>query len=86
MKDESRNRTQACHSRGGRLHHQANEAVQLPHTDKEPAGPSTDPTIPDVRQLWLVACLTSQQQASVSQGRICSDKFTCCHNEVEAAD
>ena len=27
----------------------------------------------------LVGCLTSQQQASVSQGRICSDKFTCCH-------
>ena len=34
----------------------------------------------------LVACLTSQQQASVSQGRIFSDKFTCCHTEVEAAD
>ena len=34
----------------------------------------------------LVACLTSQQQASVSQGRICSDKFTCCHTEIEAAD
>ena len=28
---------------------------------------------------WLVGCLTSQQQASVSQGRICSDNFTCCH-------
>ena len=25
---------------------------------------------------WLVACLTSQQHASVSQGRISSDKFT----------
>ena len=34
----------------------------------------------------LVGCLTSQQQASVSQGRICSDNFTCCHTEVEAAD
>ena len=34
----------------------------------------------------LVGCLTSQQQASVSQGRICSDKFTCCHTEIEAAD
>ena len=29
---------------------------------------------------------TSQQQASVSQGRICSDNFTCCHTEIEAAD
>ena len=34
---------------------------------------------------WLVACLTSQQQASVSQGRICSDNFTCCHTEIEVA-
>ena len=34
----------------------------------------------------LVRYLTSQQQASVSQGRICSDKFTCCHTEIEVAD
>ena len=34
----------------------------------------------------LVGCLTSQQHASVSQGRICSDNFTCCHTETEAAD
>ena len=34
----------------------------------------------------FVGCLTSQQQASVSQGRICSDKFTCCHTEIEVAD
>ena len=34
----------------------------------------------------LVGCLTSQQQASVSQGWICSDNFTCCHTEIEAAD
>ena len=34
----------------------------------------------------LVACLTSQQQASVSQGRTCSDNFTCCHTEIEVAD
>ena len=25
--------------------------------------------------VWLVACLTSQQHASVSQGRVCSDNF-----------
>ena len=35
---------------------------------------------------WLVGCLTSQQHASVSQGRICTDNFTCCHTEIEAAD
>ena len=34
----------------------------------------------------LVGCLTSQQHASVSQGRICSDSFTCCHTEIEVTD
>ena len=34
----------------------------------------------------FVCCLTSQQHASVSQGRICSDNFTCCHTEIEVAD
>ena len=38
------------------------------------------------RVCLLVGCLTSQQQASVSQGRICSDNFTCCHTEIEVAD
>ena len=35
---------------------------------------------------WLVGCLTSQQHASISQGRICSDNLTCCHTEIEVAD
>ena len=35
---------------------------------------------------WLVGCFTSQQQASVSQGRICFNKCTCCHTEIESAD
>ena len=34
----------------------------------------------------LVGCLTSQQHASVSQGRICSDNCTCYHTEIEIAD
>ena len=34
----------------------------------------------------FVGCLTSQQHASVSQGRICSDNFTCCHTEIEVED
>ena len=34
----------------------------------------------------LVGCLTSHQQTSVSQGRICSDSFTCCYTEIEDAD
>ena len=33
-----------------------------------------------------VGCLTSQLQASVSQGRMCEDNFTCCHTEIEVAD
>ena len=35
---------------------------------------------------WLVGCLTSQQQARVSQGPICSDKCTCGYTETEVAD
>ena len=39
------------------------------------------------RDGWLLlACLTSQQHASVPQGRICADNFTCYHTEIEAAD
>ena len=34
----------------------------------------------------FVGCLSSQQHASVSQGQICTDNFTCCHTEIEAAD
>ena len=38
------------------------------------------------RLLLCVACLTSKQHASVSRGRICFDKFKCCHTEIEVAD
>ena len=38
------------------------------------------------RDCLLVGCLTSQQHASVSLGRICSDKFTCCHTEIDVSD
>ena len=34
----------------------------------------------------IVPDLNCGQHASVSQGRICSDKFTCCHTEIEFAD
>ena len=36
--------------------------------------------------LFVVGCLVSQQHASVSQGRICSDNFVCCHTDIEVAD
>ena len=35
---------------------------------------------------FFVGCLTSQKHASVSQGRICTDNFTCCHTVKEVAD
>ena len=38
------------------------------------------------RRSLFVCCLTSQQQTSVSQGRICPDNFTCYHTEIEVAD
>ena len=38
------------------------------------------------RELLSVGRLTSQQHASVSQGRIYSDSLTCCHTEIEVAD
>ena len=34
--------------------------------------------------LWWL--LVGWHHASVSQGRICSDNFTCCHTEIEVAD
>ena len=34
----------------------------------------------------FVGCLTSQLQASVSQGQICWGNFTCCHTEIEVAE
>ena len=37
-------------------------------------------------KLLFAGCFSSQQRASVSQGRICSDNFTCCHTEIEVAD
>ena len=43
-------------------------------------------TCRQVRMLLFVGCLTSQQHASVSQGRFCSDNCTCCHTEIEVAD
>ena len=36
--------------------------------------------------LLFAGCFTSQQHASVSQGRICSETFTCCHTKIEVAD
>ena len=39
-----------------------------------------------VQTCWLVGCLTFQEHACVSQGRICTDNCTCYHTETEVAD
>ena len=36
--------------------------------------------------VWLLACLASQQGASISHGWIWSDNCTCCHTEIKAAE
>ena len=42
---------------------------------------------PDAHQHTLrISSRFGRQQASVSQGRICSDNFTCSHTEIEVAD
>ena len=38
------------------------------------------------RGLFVCWLLNVPQQASVSQGRICTDNCTCCHTEIEVAD
>ena len=43
-------------------------------------------TLPVVVVCLFVDYLTSRQHASVSQGWICEDNFTCCHSEIEVAD
>ena len=39
-----------------------------------------------VRIALLFYWLLNVQHARVSQGRICTDNFTCCHSEIEVAD
>ena len=40
----------------------------------------------DSKVCWLLACLTSQQHASVSQGRICVQHCTFRYLEIDVAD
>ena len=70
--------------------------VHLPHItqlcglcclEETPAELYYSNSLPPVTAVCLlVSCLTSQQHASASQGRICSDNFTYCHTEIEVAD
>ena len=60
--------------------------ARAPHGALAPAPTPKTRTAANRRRGVFVGCLTSQQQASVSQGRICSDSYTCCHTEIETAD
>ena len=76
------------HTRGGFLKHWTSRwsmviAVKHGKRERERGGGGSEEGRGIV--CLLVGCLTSQQQASVSQGRICSDNFTCCHTEIEVA-
>ena len=56
--------------------------TQSQYTDAGSSSYGTDPETPGVWQLLFVGCLTSQQHANVSQGRICF----MCHTGIEVAD
>ena len=48
--------------------------------------PYVNTSLKDVKLLLLcVGCLMSQQNTGISQGRIFTDKCTCCHAEIEVA-
>ena len=53
------------------------------HTSKPTTG---NPGSDKLAERLFVGCLTSQQHASVSQGRMCTDNFTHYHTEIEVAD
>ena len=40
----------------------------------------------DKEEFLFLGYLTFQQHAVACQGRICSDKFTCCHTPIQVAD
>ena len=48
--------------------------------------PSDDGPSIVFRGCSVVGCVTSQERAIVSQGRVCSDIFMCCHTEMQVAD
>ena len=49
------------------------------HAQKSSLGKKTENACRPIVVCWL---LDAQQQASVIQGRIYSDNFTCCHTEI----
>ena len=56
------------------------------HSDLQVSEPWIPTNHRGLKGCLFVGCLTSQRHASVYQGRICEDNFTCCHTEIELAD
>ena len=68
-----------------KIHGQSGNQTQVCHFQ----GGCLNHSANKLERVWVclfVGCLTSQQQASVSQGRICSDNFTCCHTKIKVVD
>ena len=65
---------------------QLHQTIQRTVSETEECCAGTVATVSCITVSLLVCCLTSQQHASVSQGRTSSNKFTCCHTEMEVAD
>ena len=66
-------------------------ACLMPHPHAKRTSESSALTVSHaatLREILFVGCLLAypSNMASESQGRICSEKFTCCHTEIEVAD
>ena len=75
-----------CDSTHEKTHGKSGDVTQVRRSRSRPIATRPTRWLACERGLFVVGCLTSQQHASVSQGRICSDNFTCCHTEIEVAD
>ena len=53
----------------------------IPHTGRK----QEEVIVTEKFKMLFVGCFMSQQHASVSHGRTCSDNFTCCYTEIEVA-
>ena len=77
-----------CSKVFGMTKHPKNKDLPNNHRKKDVKHKTRSIVFGDQKDCFVlfVGCLPSQQHASVSQGRICTDNFTCCHSEIEAAD
>ena len=65
---------------------QTRNAEKLEKRPEQGQATASQHRLPEDNILLFVGCLTTKQQAGVSQERICSDNLTCCHTEIEVTD